>query len=109
MPLESPRKTSAREFLLLLAIRLPGIALVAIALHATHHFFGHPTSDAPFQPLVSADVNGFFAALAYLFTAAFVYFLVSCKPFRTRLISEILTLLLFLLPLVYLGIMNNYG
>jgi hypothetical protein len=47
--------------------------------------------------------------MAYLFTAAFVYFLVSRKPFRTRLISEILTLLLFLLPLVYLGIMNNYG
>jgi hypothetical protein len=101
------RNSGFYYFLAVIAARVVGMPLVAVALPVAHTMFGEDFQGGQQQALGSmlmfCDI-GFVAAFAYLVAATLAHFIVLKKSLRTRLWVEVGVFAVFIITLVYGGV-----
>lgn len=98
--------------LALIAMRMVGMVLVAVAMPLAHENFGEAYPGDGQQGagfFIVSWVFGFAAAIIYMLTATLAHFLVMKKTLQTKLWVEAGVLLTFISVLAYLGITAHYS
>jgi len=95
----------------LIALRMVGMVLVAMAMPLAHEKFGEAypgDGQQAFGVLIFFWVIGFAAAIVYMLTATLAHFFVMKKSLPAKLWVEAGVLLAFISVLAYLGITAQY-